>query len=175
MKNKKIIVLILLVLSMIFVFGCSKSDEVLEIETDSFDYEIMKKEENIVGKSDKNFKKDITESEPIYVSETIIPGIGDAEGRVFTWKAITISKPINMEEYALSYKKENMKKDELHFIINTANSTNTMIDVYDGIIYMSVKEYTYVGDYDSKILSGGIPLYSFCIYPDGDIQKIEAD
>lgn len=188
MKNKKVLFLILLISSISFAVGCSsKVNEDPETETnhvnkesnsselDYSDYEAMKKEEDIIGKSNKDFKEDITESEPIYVSESTIFGIGDEKDRISTWKAITITEHIDIEEYALSYKKENMKEDELHFIINSSNDTNTMIDVYDDIIYIKIKEYQHRGEYDSKILSGGIPFKSFCIYPDGDIQKLKTD
>lgn len=120
--------------------------------------------ENLVGKSNKDFK-DLSKSTPREVRN-------DVTGNL---RLETISKSCKIEEYALSYYKENFNSDEeVHAIINFSTNTTTRISNMGNFIEVVVLEYAPKEEHDAKKLFGGMKLGHYWIYKDnGDIEKIE--
>ncbi|NFC67308.1 hypothetical protein EXN48_14670 [Clostridium botulinum] len=122
------------------------------------------KRENIIGKSEKDFKE-LSKRKPSKVRK-------DVTGN---WRILTISKQCKIEEYVLSYYKKNFKdKKEIHGIVNfTTNTTTRVIDLGE-FIEVGVLEYVKGEEHDAKDLFGGIELKQYWIYKDnGDIEEIK--
>lgn len=132
------------------------------VEEDHSEWDELKGE--IVGVSDKDFKE-------VY-DVGAAPVRNDTTGN---WKYIVISEPINIEEYALSYSKENMEDKEIHFIINFSYNTTTVINKMGGLIYVDIREYTEKEEHDADKIGGGMTLKQYMIYPDGDIEEIKPE
>ncbi|WP_052219518.1 hypothetical protein [Clostridium tetani] len=120
--------------------------------------------ENLIGKSNKNFK-DLSKSTPREVRN-------DVTGNL---RLETISKSCNIEEYALSYYKEHFGSDqEIHAIVNFSTNTTTRISNIGEFIEVVVFEYVPKEEHDAKKLFGGMKLGHYWVYKDnGDIEKIK--
>lgn len=122
----------------------------------------VKNQDNIIGKSDKDFSE-ITNSKPSDVRN-------DTTGN---WKVITISENVDIEEYALSYYNTHMEDGEVHHIVNFTRNTTTWLNHLGGLLYVDVKERVEREEHDASILGSGMLLKSYVIYSDGDIEEIE--
>lgn len=181
--KKKINILLLVALLSLTLFGCdgnekpieesidtSQVEEVDPIEEDSevvqeeqsgITWDDLKDEDNIVGKSDKDFKE-LTKSKPTDVRN-------DTTGK---WKKSTVSENVNLEEYLLSYVDLYMEDGDVHFIINFNYNTTTRVNYNGGLINASVMEYERKEEHDAKTIGSGMLLKSYAIYPDGDIEEV---
>src|SRR5699024_6903134 len=118
--------------------------------------------ENIIGKSDKNFK-DASKVKPSKVRN-------DNTGN---WKLTKIAESIDIEDYALSYSDLHMNDGEVHFIVNFNYNTTTTLNKMNDLLYVDIHEYEKKEEHDASTLGNGMLLKSYVIYPDGDIQEIE--
>jgi len=138
----------------------SVDEEASEVEDTTWDD--LKNQDNIVGKSDKDFS-DVSTSDPTDVRN-------DTTGN---WRKSTITENVKIEEYALSYQELHMEADEVHHIINFTNNTTTWLNNLGGLLYVDVKEYVDGEEHDAATLGSGMLLKSYIIYPDGDVEEIE--
>lgn len=170
--------LLLLFATVLILSACSEEEKLDEVKKDTnkqpseeavvesevgvelVDFDDESKLGTPVGVSDKDFSE-ITKSKPQEVRN-------DVTGN---WRIIKIADNIPIEEYALSYMKQNMKEDEIHFIVNFNYKTTTMLSVGNGILYVEVKEYQDKEEHDAKELGGGMTLKEFYIYSDGEIRE----
>ena len=154
---KKIVLLIFII--SILVTGCGKK------ETLNGDVELdlsIAERENAIGKSDKDLTE-LSERKPSEVRN-------DTTGK---WRKTTLSEPVDITEYALSYNKLFMEDDEVHFIVNFNYSTTTIINDYGGFLSIRTHEYVDKEEHDAKMLGGGMLLVEYEIYKDnGDITKV---
>ncbi|PIC88114.1 hypothetical protein CSV72_02930 [Sporosarcina sp. P20a] len=135
-----------------------------EVEADNAEseWDEVKNKDNIIGKSNKDFKK-ITKQKP-----------GDVRNdKTGNWRKVTIADNVDIEEYVLSYKDLYMKDGEVHFIINFNDNTTTVINNLNGILFVDVKEYVSKEEHDAAILGSGMELKNYMIYPDGDIEEVK--
>src|SRR5699024_3152563 len=98
-----------------------------ENDEEDVTWDDVKDKDKIVGKSDKDIKE-LTKSKPSDVRN-------DKTGN---WKKLTISDPVDIEEYILSYSDEYMEEDSVHFIINFTYDTTTQINKMNGLLYVDV-------------------------------------
>ena len=136
-----------------------EEDEATEEDSDWND---VKNQDNIVGKSDKDFSE-LKDTEPTDVRN-------DTTGN---WRKITISENVDITEYALSYSDLHMNEGEVHHIINFGNNTTTWLNEMDGLLFVDVKEYVNGEEHDANTLGSGATLKSYVIYPDGDIEEVQ--
>lgn len=137
-------------------------EEEVEADNAESEWDEVKNKDNIIGKSNKDFKK-ITKQKPSDVRN-------DKTGN---WRKVTIADNVDIEEYVLSYKDLYMKDGEVHFIINFNYNTTTVINNLNGILFVDVKEYVSKEEHDAAILGSGMELKNYMIYPDGDIEKVK--
>lgn len=122
------------------------------------------KRENIIGTSNKDFKK-ISTSKPTKVRN-------DTTGN---WKLSKIATTDDILEYAKSYYDNNFTSDdEIHAIVNfTLNTTTCVSTLFDNIISVTIHEYVDKEEHDANKLFSGMVLGDYWIYLDnGDIEKI---
>ncbi len=120
--------------------------------------------ENIIGTSNKDFKK-ISTSKPTKVRN-------DTTGN---WKLSKIATTDDILEYAKSYYDNNFTSDdEIHAIVNfTLNTTTCVSTLFDNIISVTIHEYVDKEEHDANKLFSGMVLGDYWIYLDnGDIEKI---
>ncbi|MFD1206128.1 MULTISPECIES: hypothetical protein [Sporosarcina] len=122
----------------------------------------LKEKDKIIGKSDKDFKAAVKDK-PTKVRN-------DQTGK---WRKTSIAESIDIEEYALSYQKEYMKDDEVHFIVNFTRNTTTWLNATGGLLAVEIREHVRGEEHDAKTLGSGMVLKSYIIYPDGDIQELD--
>lgn len=132
-------------------------------EDEESEWDDMKDQDMIVGKSDKDFKE-LTKSKPGKVRN-------DSTGK---WRKVTISESVDIPEYLLSYEDLYMKdEDQVHYIINFTNNTTTIVNKMTGLIFADVHEYVKKEEHDASTLGSGMLLKSYTIYPDGDIEETQ--
>lgn len=139
-----------------------ESDQEGAEETDGSEWDEFKIQENIVGKSDKDFTE-LTKNKPTKVRN-------DTTGK---WRKTTLTENVNIEEYILSYYNTYMEEEEVHFVINFTNNTTTWINEMGGLIHVEVRERVDKEEHDASTLGSGMVLEKYMIYPDGDIEKVE--
>lgn len=122
----------------------------------------IKNQDNIVGKSDKDFS-DLSKSKPTEVRN-------DTTGN---WRVSTLSENVDIIQYALSYHDLYMNEGEVHHIVNFGNDTTTWLNNIGGILYVDIKERVDGEEHDASTLGSGMVLKSYAIYPDGDIEEIK--
>ncbi len=122
--------------------------------------------EEAIGKSNKDIKN-VSNATNV---QTSIPN--DLTGK---WRMVKINDDINIEEYALSYYKENFKNDEeIHAIINTNLNTTTCISNSGNFVDVRILEHILNEEINAKKLFSGKKLAEYYIYKDnGDIEKIQ--
>src|SRR5699024_5363047 len=91
------------------------------------------------------------------------------------WKVFTIAENTDLLDYALSYSDKYMEDDEIHFIVNFNYDTTTWLNNMNGLLYVDIREYVKKEEHDASTLGSNITLKSYVIYPDGDIQKLDAE
>ncbi|ARK23582.1 hypothetical protein SporoP37_01985 [Sporosarcina sp. P37] len=138
-----------------------KEQPTSEPEEDST-WDDLKNKDNIVGKSDKDFKK-LTKTKPGKVRN-------DKTGK---WKKVSFAENADVEDYLLSYADLYMKDDGTHFIINFNYKTTTVVNKIGGLISADVHEYVSKEEHDASKIGSGMLLKSYFIYPDGDIEEVE--
>lgn len=135
--------------------------DAVESNTDST-WDDIKEKDRIVGKSDKDFKTAVKDK-PAKVRN-------DQTGK---WRKTSIAESIDIEDYALSYQKEYMKNDEVHFIVNFTRNTTTWLNATGGLLFVEIREHVKSEEHDAKTLGSGMVLKSYTIYPDGDIEETD--
>ena len=126
------------------------------------DWDDVKNQNNIIGKSDKDFSE-LTGDKPTEVRN-------DTTGN---WRKITLSENVDIIEYALSYRDLHMNEGEVHHIINFGNDTTTWLNELGGILFVDIKERVDGEEHDASVLGSGMLLKSYMIYPDGDIEEVQ--
>lgn len=79
------------------------------------------------------------------------------------WKIATTTDSIDIEDYALDYYNENMKDDEIHYIVNFTNDTTTQITKMNNELNLEVRERVDKEEHDAKTLGSGMLLQSMTI------------
>ncbi|WP_231169760.1 hypothetical protein [Clostridium botulinum] len=122
------------------------------------------KRENIIGISNKDFKK-LSEQKPREVRN-------DTTGN---WRLTTISDNCDIKDYALSYYNENFENNnQIHAIVNFTTNTTTKISDMGNLIEVIVLQRVEKEEHDAKKLFGGMKLAHYWIYKDnGEIEKIK--
>ncbi|NFS12901.1 hypothetical protein FDE77_16985 [Clostridium botulinum] len=120
----------------------------------------------VVGKSNKDIKN-VSNATNVQTSVQ-----NDLTGN---WRIVKINDDLNIEEYALSYYKENFKSDkEIHGIINTKLNTTTCISNSGIFIDVRILEHIINEENNAKKLFSGKKIAEYYIYKDnGDIEKIQ--
>ena len=138
-------------------------EEIKEPEEVASEWDDLKEKDNLVGKSDKDFKG-MSDAKPSKVRN-------DSTGK---WRITKIAESIPIEEYALSYSDLYMNEDEVHFIVNFNYNTTTWLNKMGGLLFVEVREYVKREEHDANVLGSGMTLKSYTIYPDGDIEEMES-
>ncbi|MGN0162700.1 MAG: hypothetical protein ACI4EA_03830 [Candidatus Ornithomonoglobus sp.] len=91
------------------------------------------------------------------------------------WKISSIASNIQFEEYAASYYDRYFTDDkQIHFIVNFALKTTSVVSCFGNILDVTVHEYIDGEEHDANILGGGTVLAEYFVYLDnGDIEWIQ--
>lgn len=135
-------------------------EEIVKPQEVASEWDALKENDNILGKSDKVFKE-LSGAKPNEVKN-------DTTGK---WRITKIAESIPIEEYALSYADSYMKDGEVHYIVNFNYNTTTWLNKLGGLLYVEVREYVKREEHDANKLGNGMVLASYVIYPDGDIEE----
>lgn len=138
------------------------SDDSDEMDDEEITWDDVKNHDNIIGKSDKDYLE-ISDLKPSEVRN-------DVTGN---WRKSTISENVDIQEYLLSYEDLYMQEDEVHFIINFNYNTTTVVNKFNGLLFVDINEYVEKEEHDADTLGNGMLLKSYIIYPDGDIEEVE--
>lgn len=138
------------------------SDDSDEMDDEEITWDDVKNHDNIIGKSDKDYLE-ISDQKPSEVRN-------DVTGN---WRKSTISENVDIQEYLLSYEDLYMQEDEVHFIINFNYNTTTVVNKFNGLLFVDINEYVEKEEHDADTLGNGMLLKSYIIYPDGDIEEVE--
>lgn len=141
-----------------------KEDTETESNEDDITWDDLKDKDKIIGKSNKDFKE-LTKSKPSKVRD-------DKTG---DWRVSTISKSVDITEYALSYKDLYMEEGQTHFIVNFSLNTTTWLSYYAGILQVETRERVDKEEHHADTLGRGMTLKNYKIYPDGDVQELDME
>lgn len=197
-SKKKIILTIIFSFWFIILLACSGSDTSGTTTTDNVIVEENQSEsKNVIEDSDKEHVDEVTEPEKAgnddvkeskdqesdneYPSD--VNGINvafstsvrnDTTGR---WRLAKVADTTPIEDYALDYYKSFFKEDnEVHVIVNFTLGTTSVMNVFDGIIYLDVHEYVDKEEHDASALAGGMVLASYTINIEtGQVEEIKDD
>lgn len=183
-KKKKIILTIIFSFWTIILLACSGSDSETTTTDNVIVEEKQSESENTAEETDKdqvNESKKQEETDDEYPND--VNGINitfsksvrnDTTGR---WRLAKVADTTAIEDYALDYYKSFFKDDsEVHIIINYTLGTTSVMNAFDGMIYLDVHEYVDKEEHDASVLAGGMLLISYTINIEtGEVEEVKDD